>query len=61
MSKENQRILYEHYIKTNQLERANEILKSYPDFEEPKELVTKEKISDLEPSKQVKRGKKIDG
>lgn len=33
MTKENQKKLYEHFIKTNQSDRAKEILIVYPEFE----------------------------
>ena len=46
MTEENQKKLYEHFLRTNQTERAAEVLKVYPQFaekEEPKEEKTKSK------------------
>ena len=40
MTEENQKKLYEHYIKTNQTARAEETLTRYPHFKEaPKKVI----------------------
>ena len=38
MTEENQKILYEHFVRSGQKERAEEVLTRYPQFaEKPKE------------------------
>jgi len=39
----NQLKLYKHFLETNQLDKAKEILKVYPDFEKEAEKKTKKK------------------
>jgi len=44
MTEENQKRLYEHFLKTKQTKRAAEVLKVYPQFaEKPVEEKTKSK------------------
>ena len=43
MTEENQKKLYEHFLRTNQTERAAEVLKVYPQFAEKEEPVKETK------------------
>jgi hypothetical protein len=43
MTEENQRKLYEHFLRTGQAKRAEEVLKVYPQFKEPEPKETKSK------------------
>lgn len=43
MTEENQKILYEHFVRTGQTGRAQEILKAYPHFEKKPKEKTKSK------------------
>lgn len=43
MTEENQKKLYEHFLRTGQTERAEEVLKVYPQFKEKPKEETKSK------------------
>lgn len=43
MTEANQKKLYEHFIATNQTDRAAEVLTRYPNFKQPEEKEVKAK------------------
>ena len=50
-----QRVLYDHFVKTKQLDKAQEILEVYPQFyEEVKEEVKEELVEKTEKTKKSK-------